>query len=113
MLTLKVLKTKVFFFFMKMNKVVTDLSVCCCVFQHPFVPKVNTETLGSVSDFCPFLPGGLTSFFDILVCLLLGFKIFYLLQMLEMLWLLNESEQFSDRKKLSLCTHNRKGRAVA
>jgi hypothetical protein len=86
MLTLRVSKTEVFFCFMKMNMVVTDLSA----FQHPSAPKVDTATLGPVSDFCPFL--GLTSFFDVLVCLLLGsFKIFYLLRMSEMLWLLNRS----------------------
>jgi hypothetical protein len=46
---------------------ILELSIFCLVFQHPVLPEVDIKKPVWVNGFCPFFPGGLTNFSDIVL----------------------------------------------
>jgi hypothetical protein len=50
---------------------VFGLSIFVSVFPYPTIPEVGTGKPASVGGFCPFVPGGLTTSSDIILCLVL------------------------------------------
>jgi hypothetical protein len=62
---------------------VLGLSIFILVFPYPAIPEVGTGKTALVGGFYPFIPGGLTIYFDTILNLLL----FYYVKLYQKKWL--------------------------